>query len=728
MAGMRNFSFLISSIVIVMILLVTSPGSCSAEGKVVIVALTRASLIEAAANESMAPWLLRGSVSLLNISTAARPTSEHLYVTLGAGSRAIAPESVKLALSQHEEYLGVEAGALFLRHQGKKPSGQILHLGMAEMERVNRALQHPVQPGLLGDALREGGKVSAVIGNADSLVLAREAVAMLADSAGEVALGDVSKAVLKQDELFPFGWRTDREKVWQTFESIYSGADVVLVDWGDFIRLQKYRQHLREPVAKRLENEIFSDVSWFLNRVFVKLFPEDVLILLLPLSTEQGDVSQFGFLAALGGPFPPGGLLTSATTRRAGIVAATDVAPLVLEQVGLPTPGKMLGMTISVANPGGVPELLQMQTEIGRIFRLRPLLMKTYVFFQIVLVLGALFNMFVRIMPMRRFEAPLLGLMLFPLLVLLLPLHKVSMVMSFVLVSLAVMIAATLLQKLLHEPVQRFAAVAVSTSLALVLDLLRDAPLMKVSVLGYDAVSGARYYGLGNEYMGVLVGSTVLAVVTVLALASRYRRALYPVAAIYFLFVLLLIVAPGGGANFGGTITAVAAFVVTSMVLAQVRPGWRNGLAVLALLTVVAVVAVFLNLRVPQTAQSHLGRTIALLERDGWQALQDVIYRKAAMNVRLFRYSQWSRAFLAFLGVMAVLFYRPRGVLRDVQQMYPLLVAGFLGIIAGSVAAFLVNDSGVVAAATTLLYAGVPVILLTGRVVEQFPEKVGKHK
>ena len=722
MAPMRNFSFLLYSIVISMFFLV-APGSCSAEGKVVIVALNRASLIEAAANESMAPWLVRGSVSLFNISTAARSTSEHLYVTLGAGSRGMASESVKLAFSQHEEYVGVDVVDLFFRHQGKKPSGQVLHIGMAEIGRVNRALQHPVRPGLLGDTLREGGKVAAVIGNADSVGLAREAVAMLADSTGDVALGDVSKAILKRDDLFPFGWRTDREKVWQNFEAIYPVADVVLVDWGDFARLQEYRQLMRESVVTRLENEIFSDVSWFLTRVFVKLSPDDVLLLLLPLSTEQGGVGQFGFLAALGGPFPPGGLLTSATTRRPGIVAATDVAPLVLEQVGLRMPGEMLGRVISVANPGSVPELLQMQAEIGRVFRLRPPLMKTYVFFQIVLVLGALFNMFVRIIPIRRFEAPLLGLMLFPLLLLYLPLHRVSFVMGFVLTSLAIITTVILVQKMLKDPVQRFAAVAVPTSLSLVLDLLRNAPLIKVSVLGYDAVSGARYYGLGNEYMGVLVGSTVLAVVTVVTLVPRYRRVLYPLVAIYFLFVLLLIVAPGGGANFGGTVTALAAFVVTLPVLAQVRLSWRSGLAVLALLAMITAVAAFLNLRVPQNAQSHLGRTVALLKQDGWQALQDIISRKAAMNVRLFRYSQWSRAFLAFLGMLAVLFYRPRGVLRDVHQMYPQLAAGFLGIIAGSVAAFLVNDSGVVAAATTLLYAGVPVILLAGRVVEQLDRK-----
>ena len=34
---------------------------------------------------------------------------------------------------------------------------------------------------------------------------------------------------------------------------------------------------------------------------------------------------------------------------------------------------------------------------------------------------------------------------------------------------------------------------------------------MRYSPLGYDPVGGARFYGIGNEYMGVLVGSSILA-------------------------------------------------------------------------------------------------------------------------------------------------------------------------------------------------------------------------
>ena len=89
------------------------------------------------------------------------------------------------------------------------------------------------------------------------------------------------------------------------------------------------------------------------------------------------------------------------------------------------------------------------------------------------------------------------------------------------------------------------------------------------------------------------------------------------------------------------------------------------------------------------------------------------------MNLKLLRYSQWSRVFLAFLGVFAVLFFRPYGVVRKLRETYPAIAAGFLGIIAGSLTALCFNDSGVVAAATTLLYAGVPMIILVSQILRQ---------
>ena len=205
------------------------------------------------------------------------------------------------------------------------------------------------------------------------------------------------------------------------------------------------------------------------------------------------------------------------------------------------------------------------------------------------------------------------------------------------------------------------------------------------------------------------------------------RRRLLVAAAIIFVFLILLIISPRGGANFGGSLTATVAFVVTMTALTGFKLNRKSICLLLAVLIALALAAVLMNSLIPGDEQSHLGRTLVLLKEEGLQVLWDIIARKAAMNVRLMRYSHWSRAFLAFLAVLAVLFFRPRGILKDLRKKNPALFFGFLGIIAGSITALLVNDSGVVAAATTLLYAGVPIVILVAGMLDAGSE-TGREK
>ncbi|MDP3044749.1 MAG: hypothetical protein Q8N93_04970, partial [Bacillota bacterium] len=71
-----------------------------------------------------------------------------------------------------------------------------------------------------------------------------------------------------------------------------------------------------------------------------------------------------------------------------------------------------------------------------------------------------------------------------------------------------------------------------------------------------------------------------------------------------------------------------------------------------------------------------------------------------------------SRVFLATLGGFALLFFRPVGQMPEFKQQYPDLFRGFVGIILGAIVALIVNDSGVVAAATTMIFAGLPLMYI----------------
>lgn len=84
--------------------------------------------------------------------------------------------------------------------------------------------------------------------------------------------------------------------------------------------------------------------------------------------------------------------------------------------------------------------------------------------------------------------------------------------------------------------------------------------------------------------------------------------------------------------------------------------------------------------------------------------------RKLETNWRLIRHSIWTKVFALSLIVSFIVQLLP-GTGRS-PQMSPAWAAAFRGILAASVAALLFNDSGIVAAATAIVYLVVPKLIL----------------
>ena len=57
---------------------------------------------------------------------------------------------------------------------------------------------------------------------------------------------------------------------------------------------------------------------------------------------------------------------------------------------------------------------------------------------------------------------------------------------------------------------RRIRSLGAAQTVVLVVDVLLGAPIIKNSILGYDPIVAARFYGIGNEYMGVLIGTTLI--------------------------------------------------------------------------------------------------------------------------------------------------------------------------------------------------------------------------
>ncbi|MEW6229466.1 MAG: hypothetical protein AB1700_15475, partial [Bacillota bacterium] len=382
--------------------------------------------------------------------------------------------------------------------------------------------------------------------------------------------------------------------------------------------------------------------------------------------------------------------------------------------------------------PAPLARLISLHDRIASISFVRPPMLKAFVALQIVVAIASLLSIGViamgqaprkpRFPQKSRFPRLVRVLLAFlgavPLAWLVVPLvAPPSLASTAIWTTVLALLICGAARVVFRVPSRAFAAIYLATGLAIMADALFGAELMKDSVLGYDLVGGARFFGIGNEYMGALVGSLIagsgLALDGPGATGARRKAALGGIALVFVLATLVL-ASPSMGANMGGTLAAAAGFGTAYLLFSGRRVTRRETclLAVLALLLVLGV-ATADSLR-PGGPVSHWGRTILLARSGGADTLVDAVQRKMAMNLKLIRYTAWTRALFAFLGAVAFLWVRPVGLTKRVMKAHPGFASGLAASLVAVLVAMLANDSGVVAAAMVTLYPSLVLLYLAG--------------
>jgi hypothetical protein len=166
--------------------------------------------------------------------------------------------------------------------------------------------------------------------------------------------------------------------------------------------------------------------------------------------------------------------------------------------------------------------------------------------------------------------------------------------------------------------------------LALGPTLLRGAPL------GYSLTLGARYYGIGNEWMAYLLGAALLTT-TILNLQpstlnpSSLVRSLAPFLPLGI--ALLALAHPAAGANLGGALTAAAA--LAALVGMRGGSGRRLSVCLLLLLGLALLAAAILDSYRAPADQTHLGRLAAEIREHGPAPLIQIARGKLTTNARI---------------------------------------------------------------------------------------------
>lgn len=396
-------------------------------------------------------------------------------------------------------------------------------------------------------------------------------------------------------------------------------------------------------------------------------------------------------LARARGPARASGL-TSDTTRREGLVSNADVAPTILEFLGVPVPEGMTGSPIRIE--GEPPDELHARyleyqrihfpVQIG-ILSAALLAMLLMLVLLVVLTPPAAVRA-ASFLALAAVAAPGLALPLS-----LLPRLTYPVVLP-VLLGSVLLVASAGVRFGRGDPVAPVAVVAGTAMAVVAVDGLLGWPAMLMPMIGGSALEGVRFYGLTNSYAGVLLAGTVL-------LASRV-----PVAWGTGLLVVAALFAglPTLGADLGGGVTLFAA----AGLWYGVRR-WRAGVRVLLMGATAALAGAALLVlahRYLSPVETHVARSAA----GGLGGVVSSFGERFADNLRV-----TSGVPAAWIAVVALplwlgVAWRPRGPFRralagDLPWRDALVVMGVSAVVG-----YVVNDTnGLLGMALPYLLAGI---------------------
>lgn len=582
--------------------------------------------------------MTQGALAVMNTRTArtgsdkARETPSSALLTLGSGARAAGDDTQVRFVPPAQAVLpdGVAAGQLYTRRMGAlPPPGAWVDTDWPRVLHANQGRGYDIRLGNLADGLQSCGVDMRAGGGASAPILACGGLGTV-QVTGTLVLPPARAACI----------------VWDAGPSLAAADSLV----GEAMR--------REAQAG--------------GRVLaVSPFASD---------RDYARGERLMPLALWGVGVAPG-LLVSGSTRRAGLVTDTDFAPSVAEYFGATLRALPFGQAWTVCPaPNAIVQVRTLQAGAyrqGRGMRVLPVLAVLLGVYVLACSIALARGRGLRAMAL----APLVGIAA------LLLSGSVEEWIGW----LAVLgLAAVFLRR------RRGAAWTVTALCALVagtltVDLLCGDPLMRRSLLGYSAVEGARYYGIGNEAMGVLVGAA-LGLAWRLWPAARARWARRALAA-GLAGLAGLLALPAFGAKAGSVFVALPAFAVLLWTLSG-RRITRRTILMLAVVAMCAMAGIVLLDRHAGGGQSHVGQASARIAQGGLGEAWSIITRKLGVEGHLLGHSAWAIALWGEVGSLVLL---ARAACPDARRSALWAAAG-----TAALTSLAFNDAGTVAGALCL--------------------------
>lgn len=378
-------------------------------------------------------------------------------------------------------------------------------------------------------------------------------------------------------------------------------------------------------------------------------------------------------------------VLYSPTTRRAGLVAATDMAPTILDYLGVKIPKQMEGRVIEARSDGNAEDVRERMARLDVVIGRRGPALRTFGAALVLLGVG-LWAARRRAGLRAAARIAFLAVLWLPGAALVTAAVAPSRLVELLALSLGSIALGALTDRLVPWPLAPAVPAAIVFG-AHAVDLARGSPWIGASLAGPNPKGGARFFGIGNELEAILSLEVLLGLGAALTRVPRRHVAR--------MFALGCLVAAGVigsgrlGADVGGVITlgAGAAGAVLASMGGRLT---RRRLALAALVPVAAVIGL-VGLDLATSGGAHLTRTV--IHGNGLGEILDIVQRRFTISFNGLK--NIPIAIVCVIGVVCFYFgVRRRDRLFGSLSDHPAFMAGIWGSFAATVIGALSNDSG----------------------------------
>ena len=669
-----------------------------------------------------------GSIGLMNMRAKSRTSNKgSSYLSLGMGVRTLASIQGGLAFERNEIYPlldynlvseNVPAKDLYKLYTGKNPpEGEIINISIGNIENTALGVTPNNQIGLLGKTARENGIVTGIVGNGDLNKPSRESTMLAMDENGVIPYGSIGSNLLIGDANVLGGVKLNQEILLKEVERILENVDLLFIDYGDPVRIEKTNAITTDSVRKEQKMKAIERADLFLGQVMGKVNMEETLFLVISPNPSKEMVNQGNFALTpviISGNNFEEGLLTSKTTRREGLVTNFDFGPTVLNFFGISNSKYFIGENIGAVNHENPTKvLLKNQEQSLYLRKYRKVFHWAFIILVGLALVGIYMPRFIKwkVLPNNLISPISLTIIALPLTMMTVSIFGYkSIIFDLIYVLLGAFIIGYILNKILKGNLKSMMFLGFATSILILIDIFLIQNLMIVSPLGSDAIAGGRFYGVGNDYMGVLLGSTLLGLFSLFHL-YKIKKSTIVLSTVFYMLLIIVGLSPFFGANVGGTLSAILiALLILFMIFDKKLSFKRIILVIIGVIGSGIILGVLDNLFNPNP--THAGKAIQALLTGGLGKFIEIIGSKLKQVFWNLANASWNIILFLQVVLMILLYKFKNKILIKIRKSYPNLFKGFTAILLGGVAIFLLNDTGTISAALIFIYLFIPLGIL----------------